>query len=174
MALNLPNTCPILDPKINSNIIFSFNLLPLLPNFYECSVLNQSGSTQRGSVGQEEMSCCGCCTPCSSSAFHSRSSSISPLVFDAIPLSTQGMCSCGGRWTLIPGQHLTFHCLLKPRPTLCCHCSAFKQALSFWCLVQGFLFCLWVKILLTWESFVRVFIPLLDVPPTQHHLKWKD
>lgn len=96
------------------------------------------------------------------------------LVLDAIPLSTQGMCGCGGRWTLIPGQHLTFHCLLKPRPTLCCHCSAFKQALSFWCLVQGFLFCLWVKILLTWDSFVRVFIPLLDVPPTQHHLKWKD
>lgn len=70
-------------------------------------------------------------------------------------------------------QRLSSYCLLKPRWRLCCYCSpAFKRALSFWCLVQGFLFCLWLPF--DFDSFVRVFIPLLDVPPTQHHLKWKD
>lgn len=168
MTLNSPNIAPILHPKINSNIKISFNLLPLLPSFHEhlCG---------EHSVGQEEHVLLWVLHTLLQVWLSEQKQQHFPLgVWCHSPFHTQGMGGCGRRWTLIPGQHLTFHCLLKLRPTLCCQCSAFKQALSFWCLVQGFLFCLWVKILLTWDSFVRVFIPPLDVPPTQHHLKWKD
>lgn len=61
-------------------------------------------------------------------------------MYDAtlLPTHKHGICGRGGRWTLISVQHLSFYCLLKLRRRLCCHCSTFKQAPSFWCLVQGF------------------------------------